>query len=1774
MPVLLSRAGLTLPQLYQLLEVAWVTQSTVTLQLGTSGGVLSSDTDAMVFTGLTGPVLDRANRFLRLLNASGLQMWELDWALEQATGGVLNDAFLTFLSGAITVKTQLELPLQEVLSFWGPLEIRDVENHLGEEDTVTPSTYSEVFANPTMLVSWQSVFPPVPSPPGAFALGGGPIIVPPQPTPTPAQSANLNAVTAALGLSSDDVSAILAATTPATANTLTLATLNVLFRYARLATSLSLTIPDLILWIQLTGGTPFGTTPADTLEFLRRLAVLRGTGIAVHDLDYLLRSQSASQSSLALTAIQATAILQTIHDAIAKLTPAAQGDAPTVQTIFVAALAAATNVTANVVTPVLAKTGMLPLPAATIALLLASPTVDPTQFPQLIAGFTAVAKAAALFTALGVSEIEFAFVVQNAASFNWLDPSQLPSTTTSPYAPFEALLRAIKLDHRQSARTPKLFDVLGAWLVAGALPADLPTAIGGGGANNLPSLASALNASVADVTAVATVLGAAPPSLTAGSQPGSLADMAMLTTIGNALDVVARYSISATTLVSLGTTTPVAGTATAAFGAFQAQYPQSAWFGAVQPVEDGLRQSRRDALVAYLLGPGASLIPGTTFLTTDDLFDYFLIDPEMSACAVSTRLLQASLAIQQFVQQCFLNLTIQVTVDTTSSAWSEWSWRQQYRLWQANREVFLYPENYVLPELRTNASSFFTDLESDLRQSNCDAGAAEAAFENYLRKLVDVSRLVVAAHYNQTTAQGSILHVFAHTRATPWKWYYRTQTTSAPSAAGVWSAWEALNLDIASDQLIPVIWDQRLHLLWPVFKPESEKQRDQPAPSGAEDSSQSAPAKFWAVDLAMSELSAGQWQAKRVLTEKMFFKKTEPTVSVDLVDRPPLAFTFRASQDPAFDLVITVYYNLTLAELLVSAGIGNGQETVETATGTLSMPEAPLIVVQDPGLLPAATLVDLAQEPTYALVTTETLSGSLATPSLYHFSGQDLVYGFYYTPNPGSKPLYVLGQSTASGPTTTVELLGTVVNPRLVIPQQEAVFDSLDPFFVVDGGGGTASSPRPPRTYLVEPEVSTVSSSPDHGHGRTAVQQRTTRYAFQTFYHPYARTMLRELELGGVSQLMARNLQLDPQAVRGWTTTFNFKSIFDPQPPVVTPYPGDPNAPDVGESALDFDPGSTGAYSLYNWELFYHAPMFVASLLTQNQQYQDTMTWLEYIFNPTDASGLSTPQRFWEMAPFYNLNATGPNSWVSQQIQNILSNLAEGVSDPATTAELITYMNDPFDPHAIASIRYSAYGKATVMKFLDNLIAWGDSLFSTYTAETVSQAEQLYILADMILGPKPDQVRLPSSYQTAADTTTYAQIQSQLDQFSNTLVAVENLVIAPTPPQQVVQGTASTPSLPQFPGTGNTLFFCIPPNAQLLSYWTTVADRLYKIRHCMNLQGQIVPLPLYAPPVNPLLAAEVAAAGGSPTTPSPTAPIYRFAIYLQKAVELTNDVRSFGALILSALEKKDAESLAVLRANQELDIQTMMLDVKTKQVTEAQDQITALQNQKAIAQIRYTFYSTIAFMNAWETQAMQLQSTALLVNGLAIPLDMIAMEAHLVPTFSFGVAGIGGTPEITASWGGGNVASSAGAAASAIRATAGLAAELGGMVATLGGYQRRMDDWNLQAQLASAEMTQIDSQITAATDRLTIANSELSIQNQQITNAQAVSDFLTEQVHQRAALRLDDHAAHHGLHAGVPARVRPGPAGSERLPVRAWPLPGHLPAIQLLGRPAQGAHGR
>jgi hypothetical protein len=53
--------------------------------------------------------------------------------------------------------------------------------------------------------------------------------------------------------------------------------------------------------------------------------------------------------------------------------------------------------------------------------------------------------------------------------------------------------------------------------------------------------------------------------------------------------------------------------------------------------------------------------------------------------------------------------------------------------------------------------------------------------------------------------------------------------------------------------------------------------------------------------------------------------------------------------------------------------------------------------------------------------------------------------------------------------------------------------------------------------------------------------------------------------------------------------------------------------------------------------------------------------------------------------------------------------------------------NKPFQPHAVARTRHIAYQYCVVMKYLDNLIAWGDSLFRQDTIESLINPQRKFL---------------------------------------------------------------------------------------------------------------------------------------------------------------------------------------------------------------------------------------------------------------------------------------------------------------------------------------------------------------------------------------------------------------------------------------------------------------
>ena len=209
------------------------------------------------------------------------------------------------------------------------------------------------------------------------------------------------------------------------------------------------------------------------------------------------------------------------------------------------------------------------------------------------------------------------------------------------------------------------------------------------------------------------------------------------------------------------------------------------------------------------------------------------------------------------------------------------------------------------------------------------------------------------------------------------------------------------------------------------------------------------------------------------------------------------------------------------------------------------------------------------------------------------------------------------------------------------------------------------------------------------------------------------------------------------------------------------------------------------------------------------------------------------------------------------------------------------------------------------MSYLDNLIAWGDNLFSTESREALSEATLLYVIASEILGPQPAAVTPPQHADESFD-----QLEPSLDAFANAMVEIENVIGG--------AGAAAVRAVAAgaFPAA-QTFYFKIPSNAQLLGYWTTVADRLYKLRHCQNIAGAPLQLALFDAPIDPglLIAAQAAGVDLSSVLSDVAAalPNYRFTSLYPQALDFVNAVRAYGASLQAALEKSDAGALALLQ---------------------------------------------------------------------------------------------------------------------------------------------------------------------------------------------------------------------------------------------------------------------
>ncbi len=1269
--------------------------------------------------------------------------------------------------------------------------------------------------------------------------------------------------------------------------------------------------------------------------------------------------------------------------------------------------------------------------------------------------------------------------------------------------------------------------------------------------------------------------------------------------------------------------------------AVRSRYDEDAWREVAQALNDTLRERRSGALTAFVLGMPEMM--RARVADSARLYEFFLIDPQMSACAETSRIKQGIASVQLFVQRILLGLE---SPRIPAQRVDRYRWDQStklYRVWEANRRMFVYDELFALESLRDDKTPIFEELESELLQADLNDANVELALRHYLEKLDGVAKLVVCG--TCVDSNSVTLHVFGRTATSPFAYYHRQLNGARGQswAEGVWTPWSKLPVDVSTVEdgdysgahLLPIVWDRRLYLFWLLFE-RHPMPKDRPVmPSGFDG------LERWHIRLAWSEYKDGRWLAKQI---GMPFVHSEPyvvertslsndpnygwyhnyfeatTINVpeqtypdpfvgtytipaysyqvprtirtdedDLLGGTNLAVGDWAVHDHQLDFKAIMSVMPRPAEHYLDAKVDGDQLTLRVFARYKGTPsgQSRLITTDITTVVNSGKRTDRREQTQEDGIRTYVEAQNFKQVGVFHFpacishlDANDLSTDFKYESL--VRPEYSTNCFMAlrhEGYSPLNFRLGKDVGPMLK--------RILDPYEVIDADnvsgfnrGGPFFYQDQQRCYLVTRDLlhgwfdrNITAVSPDKRVGNInrlaafsvlnnrqmslgvqsnawagSALQRWSQgpsmaqalqpvapspgdasptfslanikespaglfshfygtiqgiYTFIPHWHPHTCALISALNAGGIPGLYTlpnQNLS-DVQVVKSGgaggvpiiiSTITNFQTVYQPDPAQVNrPYPTE---------IVDFR--RTGSYSVYNWEIFFHIPMLIATSLSDSGQYEAAMRWFHYVFDPMTDESSTTDSRVWQFAPFRTADVT--------RIEDSLNLLSYTGSDPALLqrksellASIQEWLANPFMPHVIARRRPVVYMKRVFIKYLDNLEANIDLLLQRETLEAESEATQLCVLMLNLLGPRPQKMPVPGPVAPE----TFQTLRSKLDALSNAQVDLETRL----PFTQLVAPAAGAigalTSLPQ------TLYFCIPSNDALLAYWDFVEDRLFKIRHCMNLEGVVRQLPLFDPPIDPLLLVEATAAGLdiSSVLNDLYAPLprYRFTYMVQQALALCAEVRSLGSTLLAVLEKRDAEKLAALKAGQETALLDLVRGTRKTQIDEAQETLQSLTNASQMASARIDFYTNVLAQGLLSEESDQLSNLDLSNSRQedASGIELTAQLMNMLPNITIGAPG--GT-----TFGGSNVGAAFSAFARSYSYLAASYAYKANRNSITAAQARRAEDWRLQLDLAKRELKQMERQIAAATLRKAIAESELSSQEMQIDHSRSVEELL------------------------------------------------------------------
>ncbi|MFP3850104.1 neuraminidase-like domain-containing protein [Pseudomonas sp. W5-01] len=257
-------------------------------------------------------------------------------------------------------------------------------------------------------------------------------------------------------------------------------------------------------------------------------------------------------------------------------------------------------------------------------------------------------------------------------------------------------------------------------------------------------------------------------------------------------------------------------------------------------IENQLNESYRDALVAYYLSevvpnhiPLVTLGLHTRLKTANDLYEFFLIDNQVSNDVQTSPVASAIASLQQYINGTLMGMEPGYTaLRTDEPQFVEWKDRSsQYPIWAANQQLALYPEIYISPELRLKKSMYFAQLENDINQNKISIDTTQDAVKSYLASFEEVANLTIVNGYIDGSDFATGKYYFIGKSRAEDKYYWRMvdmneraylSGTEGPKddnpTPGAWSDWKHAELGISANTIErtirPVFFNNRLFVVW------------------------------------------------------------------------------------------------------------------------------------------------------------------------------------------------------------------------------------------------------------------------------------------------------------------------------------------------------------------------------------------------------------------------------------------------------------------------------------------------------------------------------------------------------------------------------------------------------------------------------------------------------------------------------------------------------------------------------------------------------------------------------------------------------------------------------------------------------------------------------------------------------------------------------------------------------------------------------------------------